>query len=69
MYNKNETKGYPTPCFMQLHLYIYIYIQTPGALLCITGNNKRGSAQVPTSDTRLFASARLMQSVHFTVYS
>ena len=42
MYNKNETKGYPTPCFMQLHkcsynhqgisyiirdyIYIYIYI-------------------------------------------
>ena len=46
-----------------------MYIRTPGALLCITGNNKRGSARVPTSETRLFASARLMQSVHCTVYS
>ena len=23
MYNKNETKGYPTPCFMQLHKCSY----------------------------------------------
>ena len=22
-YNKNETKGYPTPCFMQLHKCSY----------------------------------------------
>ena len=23
IYNKNETKGYPTPCFMQLHKCSY----------------------------------------------